>query len=230
MYQTVEGFGGAFTGAVAENLVDVDQRLIDNLFRSYFSQNDGIGYTIIRNSIGGSDFDLQPWAYNEQPPNDLNLSNFKELDQRDLIRVKHLKRLVDITNNHDIKLLGSAWSAPPWMKNSGAWSGPGTLKDEYYQLWADYHLKYLELMAKENVTYWGITTGNEPLNGIFGWIFIKFICMGWTPTTQAKWVVENLGPTLKSSKFNNVKIIAGDDQRYTFPYWFLEVNQNTAFF
>lgn len=37
--------------------------------------------------IGSSDFDLAPWAYNERPVNDMNLSNFTRLDKRDEQRV-----------------------------------------------------------------------------------------------------------------------------------------------
>lgn len=37
--------------------------------------------------IGGCDFDLSPWAYNELPVNDIYLSNFTQLDKRDLDRV-----------------------------------------------------------------------------------------------------------------------------------------------
>lgn len=42
---------------------------------------------MIRIPIGGSDFDLAPWAYNELPAHDVNLSNFQKLDDRDLKRV-----------------------------------------------------------------------------------------------------------------------------------------------
>lgn len=41
----------------------------------------------MRIPIGGSDFDLAPWAYNELPTHDANLSNFRKLDDRDLKRV-----------------------------------------------------------------------------------------------------------------------------------------------
>lgn len=40
---------------------------------------------------------------------------------------------------------------------------------------------------------------------------------------QAKYVAENLGPELRNSKVSNVKIFSGDDQRYTFPWWFQEM-------
>lgn len=39
-------------------------------------------------------------------------------------------------------------------------------------------------MANENVTFWGFSTGNEPLNGIIGWIFVHFMSLGWTANTQ----------------------------------------------
>lgn len=42
---------------------------------------------MMRIPIGGCDFDLSPWAYNEKPINDVNLSNFVQLDQRDLDKV-----------------------------------------------------------------------------------------------------------------------------------------------
>jgi O-glycosyl hydrolase len=38
-------------------------------------------------------------------------------------------------------LLACAWTAPPWMKTNGDYSGFGFLKLEYYQAWADYLVK-----------------------------------------------------------------------------------------
>lgn len=39
-------------------------------------------------------------------------------------------------------------------------------------------------MAKENATFWAFSTGNEPLNGIIGWLFVRFMSLGWTAGTQ----------------------------------------------
>lgn len=36
-------------------------------------------------------------------------------------------------------------------------------------------------------------------------------------------MAESLGPQLQASDVSNVKILAGDDQRYTFPWWFQEM-------
>lgn len=92
-------------------------------------------------SIGGSDFDMEPWAYNELPLHDPKLSNFTELDPRDLQKVEQLKRLKTIANVDTLKIMGAAWSAPTWMKSNNRWTGFGQLKSEYYQTWAHYHLK-----------------------------------------------------------------------------------------
>lgn len=50
--------------------------------------------------------------------------------------------------------------------------------------------------------------------------------LGWTPDNQGKWVAENLGPALRRSTFKDVKLFAGDDQRYSFPWWFERMNSS----
>lgn len=61
-----------------------------------------------------------------------------------------------------LKLITSTWAAPKWMKTNGEYGGKGFLKEDMYQIWADYFLKYLDECQKENITFWGITTSNEP--------------------------------------------------------------------
>lgn len=149
-----------------------------SLYRSYYDKEEGIGYSMMRIPIGGTDFDLKPWAYNEFPENDKQLSNFTQLDDRDLHRIDQINNLKKVAGIDEIKFVGSAWSPPKWMKTNNAWSGYGSLKEEYYDTWANYHLKYLNLMAAKNIKYWAITTGNEPLNGVIGWFFIHFMSLG----------------------------------------------------
>jgi len=43
--------------------------------------------------------------------------------------------------NPEVLFFGSPWSAPPWTKTNGGYSGRGSLKKKYYQLWADYFVK-----------------------------------------------------------------------------------------
>ncbi|XP_063705245.1 lysosomal acid glucosylceramidase [Culicoides brevitarsis] len=222
-YQRIVGFGGALTGSVAHLLNNMSPELRDKVLESYFSKDTGIGYSMVRTSIGGCDFDLKPWAYNELPEHDAKLSNFTELDARDLLKVKILEKINEIAKE-EVKIMAAAWSPPKWMKTNNEWTGASALFSEYYGTWADYHIKFLELMKQQNVSVWAISTGNEPMNGAVFWMVVKFMSLGWAPKEQGIWVAKHLGPKLKE-KFPNVLLFAGDDQRYTFPRWFNDMKE-----
>lgn len=94
------------------------------------------------------------------------------------------------------------------------------MKDEYYQTWANYHVNFLKLMKEDGIDFWAITTGNEPLNGVTASLFIKFMSLGWLPSSQGRFVTENLGPAIKNCpELSDVKILSCDDQRYVLPRW-----------
>lgn len=84
------------------------------------------------------------------------------------------------------------------------------------------------MYKKEGLSFWALTTGNEPINGEFPSFlpFVpKFNSMGWRPTTEATWIANNLGPTIKASQYNRTKILALDDQRFVLPWWLDQVCQ-----
>jgi glucosylceramidase len=98
------------------------------------------------------------------------------------------------------------------MKTNNDFTGLGTLKPEYYPTWASYFIKFLDEYSKNDLSFWAITTQNEPMHGI---VYNQgFNCMGWTAESQRIWIKEHLGPTLASSNHSNVKIIMHDDQRW----------------
>lgn len=69
------------------------------------------------------------------------------------------------------------------MKTNGEYAGMnGKLKREFYQVWANYFLKFLDAYKKEGITFWGITTGNEPNTGFFP--FVKIPTVAWTSEEQ----------------------------------------------
>lgn len=115
-HQKITGFGGALTGSVAHLLNNMSPDLKKQVLESYFSKEKGIGYSMVRTSIGGCDFDLVPWAYNEIPKHDSVLSNFTELDGRDLLKVGLLNEIKRVAGDEKIKIMATAWSPPKWMK------------------------------------------------------------------------------------------------------------------
>lgn len=122
---------------------------------------------------------------------------------------------------HDLKFYGSAWSAPAWMKTNKDIKGRGQLigkpGGKYYKTWAQYYIKFLEAYRNQSIDLWGLTTGNEPINGLIPFFF--FNCMAFTPWTQRDFVKRDLGPALNASGFGNIKLMILDDQRYLLPLW-----------
>ncbi|ALC45843.1 CG31148, partial [Drosophila busckii] len=219
-FHKILGFGASFTGAVSYLLENYkEQALQDHLHKSYYAA-EGLGFNLLRTSIGGCDFDLSAWAYNELPENDTKLTAMDKLDARDVIRVAQMKHLIEVSGVKQLKIKGAAWSSPKWMKTNNRWTGFGRLKRDYYQTWADYHLKWVDLMEQNGLPIWAISTGNEPMNGILFMFFVRFMSLGWTPWRQAVWLNDNLGPTIRNSKYKDLVIFGNDDQRYTSPYWF----------
>lgn len=210
-FQEIIGFGGAFTGSVAYLLDKLPQKLRQCIYDSYYGSETGMNYSLIRLPMGGCDFDLEPWAYNEYPENDPNLTNFTAKHSNDDRRIEILKEMIHFSQNPNIKIIAAAWSAPRWMKMNNSWDGQpdNQLKIEYYQTWADYYVKFLDMMFEHDIPIWAISTGNEPhFSPNLG-----FMTMYWTASNQAKWIADNLGPTVKKSKHFHVQIHTYDDNR-----------------
>ncbi|XP_055318420.1 lysosomal acid glucosylceramidase-like [Sitodiplosis mosellana] len=223
-YQEIKGFGGGYTGAVTYLVDKISANLRNCLYNSYFSQSSGMAYTRLRISIGGTDFDISPWAYNEYPQNDTKLSNFTKLDERDLMRNRQLKELAQISGNKKVKYLAAAWSPPIWMKANKKWYGLANnqIFPEYYQTWANYHVRWLELMQNDGMNIGAISTGNEPIVGKQNFLFEETM---WNITKHAKWIAENLGPTIRNSKFSDIEIHGFDDSRKFVNDWVDEMQK-----
>lgn len=86
--------------------------------------------------------------------------------------------------NGKLDLFGSAWTAPPWMKDHHVWAGYSMLNETMYQVWADYTVKFLDEYEKKGIKFWGLTTGNEPQTGFYKYPYTKINGMGWIPENQ----------------------------------------------
>lgn len=53
---------------------------------------------------------------------------------------------------------------------------------ELYKLILTTKFRFLEEYDKHKVSFWAISTGNEPLNGVIP--IMQFNSLGWTPTDQ----------------------------------------------
>ena len=161
--QSMDGFGFALTGGSAELLMKMSAEARAGILRRIFAPDgNSAGVSYLRLSIGSSDLNSFVFSYDDLAPGetDFELRRFDlGQDRKDVIPV--LKEILAISP--DIKILGSPWSAPAWMKTNHDVRG-GALKEECYPAYAAYLVKYVQEMKKEGIVLEAITIQNEPLN------------------------------------------------------------------
>lgn len=201
-FQEVDGFGFALTGGSAQHIIRMSAAERTKLLNELFgSAANGVSISYLRLSIGASDLNDHTFSYDDIPAGqtDTELKHFtlKE-DEKDVIPV--LKEILTI--NPKIKILGSPWSAPVWMKTNGNIQG-GMLKKEYYTVYAKYFVKYITGMRQHGIAIDAITIQNEPFND------------GNTPSMQflakdeAAFIRDHLGPAFRKAGIKT-KIILYD--------------------
>lgn len=201
-FQTIDGFGYTLTGGSAALINALPATEKENLLNELFSATDrAIRINYIRISIGASDLSATPFTYNDLAAGETDgaLAKFSiAKEQADLIPI--LKKIVAI--NPAIKILGSPWTAPTWMKTNKSFIG-GSLKPEYYQTYAKYLVKYIQAMKAEGIVIDAITPQNEPLHPG------NNPSMYMTAVDQANFIKTALGPVFKNSGIKT-KIIVYD--------------------
>lgn len=86
-------------------------------------------------------------------------------------------------------------------------------------------IRFLEEYEKHNLSFWGLTTGNEPTAGEM--TNYSFQALGFTPKLQRDWIATDLGPALRSSPYAKTRLMILDDNRLLLPYWAKVVSEES---
>lgn len=201
-YQEMDGFGAAITGSTCFNLLQMTKENRTKFLTETFSHENGFGFSYIRISIGCSDFSLGEYTCCDKK----GIENFAlQSEEKDYI-IPILKEILTI--NPNIKILGSPWTCPKWMKVNNltekkpydSWTS-GQLNPDYYQDYATYFAKWVNAFKAEGINIYAVTPQNEPLNrGNSASLY-----MTWEE--QRDFVKTALGPTLEPL---GIKIYAFD--------------------
>ena len=168
--QTIEGFGASMTDSAAYLLNEkVPPAALGGVMQSLFSHSQGIGVSFLRNPMGSSDIARPPvYSYDDTSADSTNASlpNFSVThDTADILPLL----LQAKTINPQIKMLGTPWSPPAWMKGNDSMYG-GTsatasqLLPAQYTAFANYLVKYVQAYQAAGVPVDYLTIQNEPLN------------------------------------------------------------------
>jgi glucosylceramidase len=218
-FQTMDGFGYTLTGGSAQLINALPDSTQNALLKELFTTGgNGIGISFLRISIGASDLDDHVFSYDDLPKGktDVELKNFTLAeDQKNLIPV--LKKILML--NPNIKIMGSPWSAPAWMKTNSSPKG-GSLKKEYYAAYTQYFVKYLQNMQNHGILLHSVTIQNEPENPK------NLPSMVMTATEQAEFIKNHLGPAFAKAKIKTKIIVF--DHNCDHPEYAFEILGDTA--
>ena len=204
--QSITGFGAAVTDATVTSFNTLSSSTLQQLLNELMT-SDGADFSLMRHSIGASDLSGDPaYTYDDNGGNvDTSLSGFN-LGDRGTAMAKMLASMKSLQSN--LKVLGSPWSAPGWMKlngvidgsttnnnlNDGYLTSGGTGSTGYSSEFAQYFVKYIEAYEALGATIDAITIQNEPLNSQSG-----YPTMYVYDYESAQLIQDYIGPALASA-------------------------------
>lgn len=162
-FQTIDGFGYTLTGGSAQLIWALAPTQRKALLNELFGTGkNSINISVLRIAVGASDLDAQVFSYDDVPlgEKDENLAHLSlKASEKDLIPLMQAIKQI----NPSIKFMATPWSPPAWMKDNQASKG-GSLLPQYYGVYAQYLVKYLQSMKTLGLEMDYLTPQNEPLH------------------------------------------------------------------
>jgi len=239
--QTIDGIGTSFTESSAFVLAHLEPARRRAVMQAIFGES-GANFSLARTPVGSCDFAVKGRYSYAAAPDDGDLTAFsiapdvEGFDPADYPGVKDagydllpmIQEALAVKRgqrDRDLRIIASAWTAPPWMKNIGTWYVPasaendwqgdgGWLKPEYVSTYADYLLEYLDAYKRAGVEIWGLTPVNEPHGNGGHWESMHF-----SPVSQGEFVRNHLGPRLRQRAYSHVRLLIYDQNRDGLEDW-----------
>lgn len=197
-YQTIDGFGGAFTEAAAVTWNKLGDENKEKLLQLYFDTENGAAYNIGRVHMNSCDFSLGNYSCVEEGDETLKTFNI-DRDKKAVIPM-----IKEAMKYNDIDIMVSPWSPPPYMKTNGQMNKGGKLKKEYYELWSQFYVEFIKRYREEGISVNRITVQNEP-KATQTWDSCVY-----TAEEEAELVKNHLGTKMKDI---NVEVLCWDHNK-----------------
>lgn len=224
-YQQMDGFGASITEASAylyQNMLTNEEK--QQVMTALFDKENGIGVSMLRQTIGASDHCVAPYNFAPYEQSD-DLPNFDFSHELETIFPTVLDALS--VEPGRVKVVASSWSPPGWMKVNGSELGmyngvKGSLRTDKYQAYANYLLKFIQNYESRGVDIYAITATNEPDHASYDWPALPMT------HSEAQQLIKNyIYPTLRGNGLDT-KILCWDhsytttnyrDGAYAFDYY-----------
>lgn len=192
--QQIDGFGGCFNekGMDALSVLTEDKR--QEVIQQLFDTVSGCNFNICRMPIGASDYAMDYYSMDDTP-GDYKMEHFSiERDKKYLIPYIKLA----MKYNPGLKIWGSPWTPPAWMKANNYYACQGMLNSchllwnpEILNAYALYFKKYVNAYRNEGINVYAIHVQNEP------YACQNFPSCLWTGNEMRDFIKNYLGPKLK---------------------------------
>ncbi|UPG90390.1 glycosyl hydrolase [Luteibacter aegosomaticola] len=188
-HQVMDGFGASMTDASAwliKNRMSAQQRR--DLLNELYGQPPNLNMNTMRLTIGSSDFSLNVYTLDDMPfgQTDESLRHFTAAPNLDYL-IPVVRQALSV--NPGLLIVSSSWTAPAWMKANENLLG-GELNPQYYEAYADYLAKYVDVYRSHGIPIFALTLQNEPLYSP-----VSYPGMVMDPATRIA-VIKLLGPKL----------------------------------
>ncbi|KAM3824820.1 LOW QUALITY PROTEIN: lysosomal acid glucosylceramidase-like [Vipera latastei] len=228
-YQYIKGFGGSLTDSAAINILNLSYAAQNHLLRSYFSE-EGLEYNLIRFPMGCSDFSTRPYSYADRCVDDFELKCFELAPEDTELRIPLLHRIMAHAER-PLSLVCSPWTSPGWLRVNNQVLGKSRIKgkpgDRYHKTLANYFIRFLDVYAENNITFWALSSQNEPITALF--ISREdFPTNYFSPQQQRDFIIKDLGPALAASRHTDTHLLILDDGRCHLPNWAKQVIGNST--
>lgn len=162
-FQQFSGAGASFTDTAAwlmNSSGALSSATRTSVMQKLFDPSAGIGLSFLRNPMGASDLARFDYTYDDVPAGQTDPSLSRFSIAHDLVDVVPLTRQAKQLNPA-LKVMGSPWTAPAWMKDNHA-IDLGFLQEQFYATYAQYFVKYIQAYAAQGVPIDYVTAQNEP--------------------------------------------------------------------
>ena len=204
-FQSIVGFGAALTHASCYNLMKMKKSDRSAFLKEFFSVEEGMGVSMVRISIGGSDFSLKYFTWED-------IQGMRGPHENDLEYVIPILKEIR-TINPNLKILASPWTAPAWMKKetkgNNGYQG-GHLKPSSFQDYADYLVYWIKYFQSQGLNIEAITLQNESLTEYNKISMIMFY-------SEAVAFLKKLGPAFKNAGIDTKILVF--DHNYNYDNW-----------
>ena len=216
--QTIDGWGACFNERGWKAMEVLAPAARDALMRELFHPTEGLRLGLCRTPIGASDYAVDLYSLNENA-GDYGMARFSiERDRQRLI--PYIKAAQ--AYRPDLRLWGSPWSPPSWLKNNHKLSGRdgsnNTIKDDKrtFDALALYFARYIEAYAAEGIPVSMVMPQNEPN------MDTNYTSCVWTGKQLAKFIGYHLGPTFAARGLATdiyLGTLNDEDKRGGYAYW-----------